>query len=63
MHLVHAALPVADLDRIDLSVEFLGRPPEAGLSDMDRLMTHVRTLSGRSDFADDFSIVEFGFVS
>jgi len=32
-----------------------------GVSDMDTLMAHVRALSGKQEFADDFSIVEFRF--
>jgi hypothetical protein len=28
---------------------------------MDALMNHVRSLSGKHEFADDFSIIEFRF--
>jgi sigma-B regulation protein RsbU (phosphoserine phosphatase) len=44
-------------------IEFMGKPSTPGLSDMDRLMAHVRALSGRVEFADDFSIIEFRFES
>jgi sigma-B regulation protein RsbU (phosphoserine phosphatase) len=42
-------------------IEFMKRPATPGISFMDTLMTHVRTLSGKNEFADDFSIVEFRF--
>lgn len=42
-------------------LEFMRRPPTPGVSDMDSLMTHVRALGGKEEFADDFSIVEFLF--
>jgi sigma-B regulation protein RsbU (phosphoserine phosphatase) len=42
-------------------IQFMGRPSTPGASDMDVLMGHVRTLSGKTEFADDFSIVEFRF--
>ena len=42
-------------------ITFMGKPSTPGVPDMDRLMAHVRALSGREDFADDFSIIEFRF--
>ena len=42
-------------------IEFMSRPTTPGVSDMDALMAHVRALSGKHEFADDFSIVEFQF--
>jgi sigma-B regulation protein RsbU (phosphoserine phosphatase) len=42
-------------------ITFMGRPPTPGVSEMDALVTHVRELSGKDEFADDFSIIEFRF--
>jgi sigma-B regulation protein RsbU (phosphoserine phosphatase) len=42
-------------------LEFMGRPTAPGTSTMDALMSHVYSLSGKHEFADDFSIVEFRF--
>ena len=42
-------------------LEFMKRPATPGSSSMDALMSHVRSLSGKTEFADDFSIVEFRF--
>ena len=42
-------------------LEFMRRPSTPGVSDMDTLVGHVRALSGKHEFADDFSIVEFRF--
>lgn len=44
-------------------IEFMGQPIPSGVSGMDALMAHVRALSGRHEFADDFSIIEFRFDS
>ena len=38
-------------------IEFMKRPT----TNMDTLMSHVRALSGKDEFADDFSIVELRF--
>jgi sigma-B regulation protein RsbU (phosphoserine phosphatase) len=43
-------------------IQFMSQPSQPGVSDMDRLITHVRALGERDDFADDFSIVEFLFA-
>ncbi len=40
-------------------VKYLGEGAKPGVSDLDRLLTHVRQVGGRDDFVDDFSIVEF----
>jgi sigma-B regulation protein RsbU (phosphoserine phosphatase) len=40
-------------------IEFMGRAHGPDVSSMDALMGHVRSLSGKNEFADDFSIVEF----
>lgn len=42
-------------------VEFMNRPAPADGSGMDALIAHVRQISGRDDFADDFSMVDFRF--
>jgi len=42
-------------------IEFMGRPTPPDASGMDSLMAHVRSLSGKQEFADDFSIIEFRF--
>ncbi len=42
-------------------LEFMSRPTGPGASVMEPLMTHARAISGRPDFADDFSFVEFRF--
>jgi len=42
-------------------VKDLGDGAKPGVSDLDRLVTHVRAVGGRDDFVDDFSIVEFEF--
>ena len=42
-------------------VEFMRQPATPDVSGMDTLIAHVRALSARDDFADDFSIVEFRF--
>jgi len=39
-------------------VALMSKAPEPGLSEMDRLMTHIRSMSGQEDFEDDFSIVQ-----
>ena len=44
-------------------IEFMGRSFAHGESGMDALMAHVRALSGRHEFADDFSIIEFQFAN
>ncbi len=40
----------------------LGRPPAGAESRMDALVSHIRTLSQRDDFNDDFSMVELRFA-
>ncbi|MFO0907803.1 MAG: SpoIIE family protein phosphatase [Isosphaeraceae bacterium] len=42
-------------------IEFMSRPVQSGDSGIDALVAHVRQISGRDDFADDFSMVEFRF--
>jgi sigma-B regulation protein RsbU (phosphoserine phosphatase) len=42
---------------------FMGSPAPPGPSTMDNLIDHGRTISGRQEFADDVSIVEFRFES
>lgn len=42
-------------------IEFMSRPSGPETPAMDGLMNHVHTLSGQSDFADDFSIIEFSY--
>jgi len=42
-------------------IAFMSRPGTPGASGMDTLMDHVRQLSGKDEFADDFSIVEYRF--
>ena len=42
-------------------IDFMKGPGSPGTSFMDALMSHVRALSGKNEFADDFSIVEFRF--
>ncbi len=42
---------------------FMRAPADPSASRMDSLMNHVRQLSGKYEFADDFSIVEMGFDS
>ncbi len=39
----------------------LSAPPAAAVNPMDALVTHVRTISGRDDFQDDFSMLELQF--
>jgi sigma-B regulation protein RsbU (phosphoserine phosphatase) len=39
-------------------VKTLSAPPAAATNRMDALVTHVRQLSGRDDFNDDFSMME-----
>ncbi len=58
-----------EIERIDGSmwpfnefIKFLGGPSTPGRSDMDVLIDKIRELSGRDDFADDLSIVEFSFT-
>ena len=36
----------------------IAAPPAAATNTMDALVTHVRQLSGRDDFNDDFSMME-----
>jgi sigma-B regulation protein RsbU (phosphoserine phosphatase) len=42
-------------------LKFMEHPTPQGVPAMDALVSHVRELSGRTEFADDFSIVEFRF--
>ncbi|MFO0953979.1 MAG: SpoIIE family protein phosphatase [Isosphaeraceae bacterium] len=42
-------------------VTFMGRPQTPGGSGMDELIAKIREVSGRDDFADDLSMVEFRF--
>jgi sigma-B regulation protein RsbU (phosphoserine phosphatase) len=42
-------------------INFMGRPAPAGVSGMDALVEHARAISGKTEFADDFSIAEFRF--
>jgi phosphoserine phosphatase RsbU/P len=42
-------------------LQFLDEGPASGESSIERLIAHVRSLSGRSDFVDDFSMIEFRF--
>lgn len=44
-------------------VAFMSRPSTPGVSDMDTLIAHDRDLTGKQEFADDFSMVEFLFQS
>jgi sigma-B regulation protein RsbU (phosphoserine phosphatase) len=44
-------------------VAFMSRPATPGVSGMDTLIAHVRELSGRHEFADVFSMIEFRFES
>jgi phosphoserine phosphatase RsbU/P len=44
-------------------IKYMGRPATPDVSAMDELMAHLRALSGKHEFADDFSIVEFQFES
>jgi sigma-B regulation protein RsbU (phosphoserine phosphatase) len=39
----------------------LSTPPATAVNPMDALVTHVRTISGRDDFQDDFSMLELQF--
>ena len=39
----------------------LSTAPAAAVNPMDALVTHVRTISGRDDFQDDFSMLELQF--
>lgn len=59
---------VYEIKRVDGSmwpfndfIAFMGKPSPTAVSDMDRLLSHGREISGRHDFADDFSIIEFRF--
>ena len=61
---------VAEIERADGTMwpwggflDFMSRPATPGASGMDMLMDHVRSLSGKDEFADDFSIVQFKFGS
>lgn len=40
-------------------IEFMGKPALPGVSGMDALITKIGEISGRPDFADDLSMVEF----
>ncbi|WP_422929869.1 SpoIIE family protein phosphatase [Singulisphaera sp. PoT] len=42
-------------------VKVLGEGARPGTSDLDRFVAQVRSIGGRDDFVDDFSIVEFDF--
>lgn len=57
-----------EIERVDGSMwpfseflSFMSRPVPSGASTMDTLMEHVRSLSGKQEFADDFSIMELRF--
>ena len=45
----------------DEFLQFLVEGQSSGGSDIERLIAHVRSLSGRDDFVDDFSMIEFRF--
>jgi sigma-B regulation protein RsbU (phosphoserine phosphatase) len=42
-------------------VETLKSPPSGGSQRLDSLIAHIRTISARDDFSDDFSMVELSF--
>jgi hypothetical protein len=42
-------------------LHFMEHPEPTDIPAMDALVAHVRAISGRTEFADDFSIVEFRF--
>jgi sigma-B regulation protein RsbU (phosphoserine phosphatase) len=43
-------------------LHFMEHPTPSDVPEMDALVAHVRELSGRTDFADDFSMVDIRFV-
>jgi sigma-B regulation protein RsbU (phosphoserine phosphatase) len=55
-------LPDGGMWAFDEFVATLTAPPAGAESPMDRLVTHVRGISGREDFNDDFSMVELRFA-
>lgn len=42
-------------------VKVMGQPLEPGRSGMDRLIEHIREISGKDGYEDDFSIIELQF--
>jgi len=50
--------PDGSMWAFDDFLKTLAAPPPAATNPMDALVTHVRQLSGRDDFNDDFSMVE-----
>ncbi len=47
---------------VETLAEAAGEPPHGGDScPMDTLLSHIRTLAGRDDFQDDFSMVDLAF--
>ena len=46
----------------DEFLQAMGAPPNGAESRMDALVSHIRELSQRDDFNDDFSMVELRFA-
>ena len=55
-------LPDGTMWAFDKFLATLAAPPNGAENPMDRLVTHVRAISGREDFNDDFSMVELRFA-
>jgi sigma-B regulation protein RsbU (phosphoserine phosphatase) len=55
-------LPDGTMWAFDKFLATLADPPNGAENPMDRLVTHVRAISGREDFNDDFSMVELRFA-
>ncbi len=51
-------MPDESIWTLDQFIKVLSAPPEPGMSDLDRVVTQIRKLSGSETFQDDFSLLE-----